>query len=187
MNARHLVIIFARSRLAGHLGAHQMTRAILAATLLSTTLLSEITLTTLPAWADPSPVCPTVLTKTNLVYGRVLALEATNPNPLNASWDRMNLLTKQRALRDAETLQTALHDLTTKVRWLVDHECFLPATMPNWRALIEQEDEQLAKLDATIWGLRKLVDRERPPADDGSVPFILPGTDKSIVLPEPTQ
>jgi hypothetical protein len=28
MNAPHLVIIFGRSRLAGHLGAHQMTRAI---------------------------------------------------------------------------------------------------------------------------------------------------------------
>jgi hypothetical protein len=41
-----------------------MTRAILAATLLSTTLLSEITLTTLPAWADPSPVCGAVLTRT---------------------------------------------------------------------------------------------------------------------------
>jgi hypothetical protein len=86
MNAPHLVIIFARSRLAGHLGAHQMTRAILAATLLSTTLLSEITLTTLPAWADLSPVCGAVLTRTNQAYGRVLTLEATDP--LNPAWDR---------------------------------------------------------------------------------------------------
>jgi hypothetical protein len=150
------VIIFARSRLAGHLGAHQMTRAILAAALLSTTLLTWVTLTS--AMADPSPVCPAVLTRANQAYGRVLALEAINPNPTNTSWDGRSLAEKQSALHDAETLQGALHDLTTKVRWLADHECFLPATMPNWRALIEQQDVDIQKLDADIWGLRKLVE-----------------------------
>jgi hypothetical protein len=169
------VIIFARSRLAGHLGAHQMTRAILAATLLSTTLLTWVRLPS--AIADPSPVCPAVLTKANQAYGRVLALEATNPNPSNTSWDSMDLPTKQQALHDAEALQAALHDLTTKVRWLADHECFLPATMPNWRALLEQQDVDIQKLDADIWGLRKLV--EAPPANDGNN-FVIPGTGEKV-------
>jgi hypothetical protein len=89
MNAPHLSSFFARSRLAGHLGAHQMTRAILAATLLSTTLLSEITLTTLPAWADPSPVCPAVLAKTNQAYARVSApVIAAGADCESRSWSR---------------------------------------------------------------------------------------------------
>jgi hypothetical protein len=111
------------------------------------------------AMADPSPVCPAVLTRANQAYGRVLALEATIPTSANRPWDSMDLPTKQRTLHDAETLQGALHDMVEKVRWLAGNESFLPATMSNWRALIEQQDAELGRLDATMWGLRKLIEK----------------------------
>ena len=72
----------------------------------------------------------------------------------------MSLATKQQTLRDAEILQADLHSLVTKVRWLTENGCFPPDKEPNWIALADQQDQQLLRLDATVWGLRKLTEKD---------------------------
>lgn|SRR5208282_2082817 len=138
-----------------------MRKIILTAALLGATTHVNAT-DTMPWFTDnASPICAAVYKKANEVYGSVIKQEQQTYPPSLPDFDQMDLLTKQKALQSAETLQNSLHGLVTTVHWLVDNHCFPPDKEPNWRTVLDTHDKELQHLDAYVWGLRTLIEREQ--------------------------
>jgi hypothetical protein len=112
----------------------------------------------IPAFAvQPSVVCPAVETKANQALGRVLAIEARDPNPDHTQWDQMDNAARRQKLSEAEGLETAMGDLITKVTWMVNNGCMKPETLPNWQNYLADANTKLQQYHAYAWGFHKLL------------------------------